>query len=66
MEEKYNSIDVDEIKNRNDYDNMSIEELQVAILEKMASNGPVNEHMIKTVMDNIYLDSLRNWVKSFH
>ena len=44
---------------------MSIEELQVAILEKMASNGPVNDQMIKTVMDNVYPDSLKNWVKSF-
>ena len=44
---------------------MSIEELQDAILSKMASNGPVNDQMIKTVRDNIWRDSLINWVKSF-
>ena len=65
LEKKYDAIDPDLIKNRNDYDAMSIEELQVAILEKMASNGPVNDQMIKTVMDNVYPDSLKNWVKSF-
>ena len=65
LEEKYAVIDFETIKNRSDYDNMSTEELQVAILEKMAANGPVNEQMIKTVMDNVYSDSLNNWVKSF-
>ncbi len=65
LDEKYNAIDPDDIKTRSDYDAMSIEELQVAILEKMASNGPVNDQMIKTVMDNVYPDSLKNWVKSF-
>ena len=47
------------------YEDMSIEELQDAILSKMASNGPVNDQMIKTVRDNIWRDSLINWVKSF-
>lgn len=65
LDSKYDTINPDEIKNRNDYDAMSVEELQVAILEKMASNGSVNDQMIKTVMDNVYLDSLKNWVKSF-
>jgi len=65
LADKYSSINPDEIKNRSDYDSMTIEELQVAILEKMAANGPVNDQMIKTVMDNVYPDSLKNWVKSF-
>lgn len=65
LPEKYDAIDPDEIKTRSDYDAMSIEELQVAVLEKMASNGPVNDQMIRTVMDNVYPDSLRNWVRSF-
>lgn len=65
LEAKYESIDTEEIKSRSDYDSMSIEELQVAILMKMAGNGPVNDQMIKTVMDNVYPDSLKNWVKSF-
>lgn len=62
---KYDSIDTEAIKNRTDYDNMSIEELQVAILEKMAHNGPVTDDMKRTVMDNVYPDSLKNWVRSF-
>lgn len=65
LEAKYADIDPDAISVRSDYDAMSIEELQVAILEKMDKNGPVNNQMIKTVMDNVYLDSLKNWVKSF-
>ncbi|MCR5507228.1 MAG: alpha-amylase [Lachnospiraceae bacterium] len=65
LDQKYAKIDPDAIHSRNDYENMSLEELQVAILEKMASNGPVNDQMIKTVMDNVYHDSLMNWVKSF-
>lgn len=65
LEAKYSVIDPDQIRDRFDYDNMTIEELQVAILEKMRRNGDVNDQMIKTVMDNIYPDSLKNWVKSF-
>ncbi len=47
------------------YEDMSIEELQDAILSKIANNGPLNDQMIKTVRDNIWHDSLLNWVKSF-
>ena len=47
------------------YDEMSIEELQAEILAKMEANGPLNERMIKDVRENIYRDSLLNWVRSF-
>ena len=47
-------------------EDMSVEELQAAILAKMANNGPVTEQMKKTVYDNIWHDSLVNWLKSFH
>lgn len=47
------------------YEEMSIEELQACILAKMAGNGPVDDQMKKTVYDNIWKDSLINWVKSF-
>ena len=47
------------------YEEMTIEELQLSILEKMGKNGPVTEQMKKTVMENVYHDSLVNWVKSF-
>ncbi|MBQ6452457.1 MAG: alpha-amylase [Solobacterium sp.] len=47
------------------YEEMTVEELQAEILAKMAKNGPVNEQMKKSVLDNIWHDSLVNWVKSF-
>ena len=47
------------------YDEMTIEELQQAILDKMAQNGPVTDQMRRDVMENVYHNSLINWVKSF-
>jgi len=44
---------------------MTVEELQAGILTKMANNGPVTDQMKKTVYDNIWHDSLVNWLKSF-
>ncbi len=46
-------------------EDMSIEELQAGILAKMATNGSVTDQMKKTVYDNIWHDSLVNWIKSF-
>ncbi len=39
--------------------------LQEAILAIMGKNGPITEQMRRDVMENIYYDSLINWVKSF-
>ncbi|MBR5595978.1 MAG: alpha-amylase [Lachnospiraceae bacterium] len=47
------------------YEDMSVEELQKAILEKMRKNGPVTEYMLGTVRENTHHGSLVNWVKSF-
>lgn len=47
------------------YEDMTVEELQEAILEKMRSNGPVTDYMLKTVRENTHHGSLVNWVKSF-
>ena len=47
------------------YESMTIEELQEAILSKMEKNGPVTEQMLRSVQENVYLNSLLNWVKSF-
>ena len=44
---------------------MTVGELQAAILAKMAGNGPATDQMKKTVYDNIWHDSLVNWLKSF-
>ena len=46
-------------------EDMSVAELQSAILAKMANNGPVSDQMKKTVNENIWHDSLVNWLKSF-
>ena len=56
------SVKVDPNKSPED---MTVEELQAAILAKMANNGPVTDQMKKTVYDNIWHGSLVNWLKSF-
>ena len=48
------------------YEEMSVEELQEAILEKMRKNGPVTDYMLGTVKENTHHGSLVNWVKSFN
>ncbi len=48
------------------YEEMSVEELQQAILEKMRQNGPITDYMLKTVRDNTHHGSLVTWVKSFN
>ena len=47
------------------YEDMTVEELQEAILEKMRKNGPVTDYMLGTVRDNTHHGSLVSWVKSF-
>ena len=47
------------------YEEMSIEELQAEILACMERNGPLNDRMIRDVRENVYRDSLLNWVRSF-
>ena len=47
------------------YEQMSVAELQAEILAKMAKNGPVSDRMRRDVLENIYPNSLLNWVKSF-
>ena len=48
------------------YEEMSIEELQNAILERMSRNGYVTDQMKKDVYENVYHSSLINWIKSFN
>ncbi len=48
------------------YEEMTVEELQQAILEKMKRNGPVTEYMLGTVRENTYHGSLVTWVRSFN
>lgn len=48
------------------YEEMTVEELQQAILAKMAKNGPVTDYMLGTVRENTHRGSLLNWVRSFN
>ena len=48
------------------YEDMTIEELQEAILKKMRKNGPVTDYMLGTVRENTHHGSLVTWVKSFN
>ena len=44
---------------------MSMEELQAEVLARLAANGPVTDRMRREVQENVYRDSLLNWVRSF-
>lgn len=48
------------------YEEMTIEELQQTILDKMAKNGTVTDQMKKTVYDNTHHGSLVTWARSFN
>ena len=39
--------------------------LQEAILARMEKNGPITDQMRRDVAENVYHDSLINWIKSF-
>ncbi len=62
QEEKAEKIVLDPNKR---YEDMTVEELQEAILEKMRQNGPVSDYMLGTVRENTHHGSLVTWVKSF-
>ncbi len=47
------------------YEEMNVEELQAEILAKMEANGPLTQRMMQDVRENVYRDSLLNWVRSF-
>ncbi len=55
-----------EQKANKSFEEMTVEELQDAILERMKRNGPVTERMKKDVLENIYHNSLVTWIKSFN
>ena len=58
--------DVVKTEENKTFEEMTVEELQQAILEKMRRNGPVTKQMKKDVYENIYHNSLVTWVKSFN
>lgn len=64
-EEPVKAIEAVKVDWNKAYEDMSVEELQEAILEKMRKNGPVTEYMLGTVRDNTHHGSLVSWVRSF-
>ena len=46
-------------------EDMSVNQLQNLVYRKMKNNGPVTDQMKKDITDNIWKNSLINWVKSF-
>jgi len=54
------------IKQNKSFEEMTVEELQQAILNRMAQNGLVTERMKKDVYENVYHNSLVTWIKSFN
>ena len=47
------------------YEEMTVEELQRVIYDKMAANGPVTDQMRRSIEENTHQGSLVNWAKSF-
>ncbi len=66
-EEKSSKTEKDnEVKCNKTYEEMTVQELQETILNRMKRNGPVTEQMKKDVLENIYHNSLVTWIKSFN
>lgn len=61
VEEELKIIDINK-----PYEEMTIEELQEAIIEKMRKNGPVTDQMRRDVLENNHHGSLLTWVRSFN
>ena len=55
-----------DLRQNKTFEEMSVEELQEAILDRMKRNGPVTEQMKRDVMENVYHNSLVTWIKSFN
>lgn len=62
---KQNSTSTCAAKESEDFAKGKIAGLQEAVLALMEKNGPITDQMRKDVMDNVYHDSLINWIKSF-
>ncbi len=64
--EQKNTVEKVNIDENKPYEEMSVEELQEAILKKMRKNGPATDYMLGTVRENTHHGSLLNWIKSFN
>ena len=46
-------------------EDMTVEELQAEVLARLSANGPLTDRMRREVAENVWRDSLLNWVRSF-
>ena len=60
-----NKLEELKVSENKSYEEMSVEELQKVIYEKMKSNGPVTDRMYQDIIENNHHGSLVNWAKSF-
>ena len=60
-----NSAAPDQIALDEAFERGRIAGLQEAILASMSKNGSITDQMRRDVADNVYHDSLINWIKSF-
>ncbi len=70
VEKQKEELDIDEVIAKANtvskpYEEMTVEELQNAILAKMAKNGALTDRMRQDVAQNTHRGSLLNWVRSF-
>ena len=63
--EEIKAVKETETKSNKSYEEMTVSELQNAIIKRMEQNGPVTERMRQDVLDNVYHNSLVSWIKSF-
>ena len=64
--EEIKTVKETETKSNKSYEEMTVSELQNAIIKRMEKNGPVTERMRQDVLDNVYHNSLVTWIKSFN
>ena len=62
---KQNAATAEEGVQGKTYEDGVIAGLQQAVLARMEKNGPVTDQMRRDVENNVYHDSLINWIKSF-
>ena len=64
QKEEYNE-ESGTINSNKSFEEMTVEELQEGIPERLRRNGSVTEQMKKDVAENVYHNSLVTWIKSF-
>ena len=64
--QKVQTVEKTEISENKSYEEMTVAELQQAIIARMEKNGFVTDRMKRDVTENVYHNSLVTWIKSFN